>query len=283
MNAPCPIARASGRWLLAGVLLLGAAGCRVQTVNQELYACEKDSDCGEGWVCLLKACRPKAVADALDACGGVCGVNGGICCASGCVDPWTSDQHCGACGNVCLDGERCLRGECRRETSHGGSCANELDDDGDGLTDCSDVSDCAPGARCRSGSCCKGECRNEGSGDLCGNGQDDDCDGKIDCDDEDCQGRTCGAGLICRNRVCAQACFIDGVHRSADEPLEGNACLRCVPGTSTTSWTAAARGIACGTGRACDGQGACRRAAGQPCGGVGDCASFTCSDGLCAP
>jgi hypothetical protein len=45
----------------------------------------------------------------------------------------SDDQHCGACGNACADGASCVEGACVEW-----NCANVVDDDGDGLTDCED-------------------------------------------------------------------------------------------------------------------------------------------------
>jgi parallel beta-helix repeat protein len=61
-------------------------------------------------------------------------------------------------------------------------CENGIDDDGDGDTDCDD-SDCAGTAVCQAG------------GEDCENGIDDDGDGDTDCDDADCAGHSaCDGG-----------------------------------------------------------------------------------------
>lgn len=43
------------------------------------------------------------------------------------------DANCGACANACLPGAGCAQGACRER-----ACANGLDDDGDGRSDCLD-------------------------------------------------------------------------------------------------------------------------------------------------
>ena len=65
-------------------------------------------------------------------------------------------------------------GECRPTGEE--ICTNELDDDCNGLTDCSDP-ECTSRRECDFGGC---------SLELCGNGRDDDCDCLFDCDDPDC-------------------------------------------------------------------------------------------------
>jgi hypothetical protein len=74
--------------------------------------------------------------------------------------------------------------------SHEQACANGIDDDADGLVDCSD-SDCALQTVCGGG----------GEGD-CTNGIDDDQDGRVDCADPDCIGlaicgSSCTVGRCC--------------------------------------------------------------------------------------
>jgi len=66
-------------------------------------------------------------------------------------------------------------------------CANGVDDNGDGLSDCDDP-------QCASLSLCRGE-------DACRNGVDDDLDGWIDCADPDCMGTLpCGPGNCMAHR-----------------------------------------------------------------------------------
>ena len=69
-------------------------------------------------------------------------------------------------------------------TTETGRCADGLDNDGDGPTDCAD-SDCAGDPAC-----------NEG----CDDGFDDDGDGRVDCEDMDCFGdAACGEIELCGN------------------------------------------------------------------------------------
>lgn len=76
-------------------------------------------------------------------------------------------------------------------------CAGNIDEDDDGLTDCSDPdceeARCGPGARlCRGGSCICAKSTET----LCGDDFDGDCDGLVDCSDPDC-----GASADCMAEV----------------------------------------------------------------------------------
>lgn len=86
------------------------------------------------------------------------------------------------------------------------TCDDDVDQDGDGLTDCED-DDCdgfecdAAGNLCAEGSC--GGCRGEPSETACGDGVDDDCDELRDCADPDCEGMVCGLGdVVCSAGAC---------------------------------------------------------------------------------
>jgi hypothetical protein len=104
----------------------------------------------------------------------------------------TGRNNCGRCDVVCAATEDCIAGQCtqRRETA----CANGVDDDGDGKTDCEDT-DCNS-LSCGVGCTCLGGRKAESD---CGNGLNDDDDNPplIDCQDPDCESRGCGTGCIC--------------------------------------------------------------------------------------
>lgn len=95
---------------------------------------------------------------------------------------------------------------CLLETENG-PCSNGIDDDGDGLTDCSDdscsynpaVTVCGP---------------EENSDDECGNGIDDDGDGRTDCNDFGCLGAWFVTGCFAREN--RQATCTDEVDNDAD-------------------------------------------------------------------
>ncbi len=64
-------------------------------------------------------------------------------------------------------------------------------------------------------------------------------------------GRSCGAGSVCRTGDCTTACFIDGGFVDAGT-LEGtNPCRSCQPAQSTSAYSNAGNGTACGADRLC--------------------------------
>jgi hypothetical protein len=115
------------------------------------------------------------------------------------------DSDCG--GRLCMSAPATFTCDATRACTCGGTadpvppesnCANQLDDDCDGLVDCADP-------HCNATSCGTGcECRNLERHELlafCGDGEDNDQDSMIDCaDTSDCPRNTpCGpAGQICR-------------------------------------------------------------------------------------
>ena len=85
-------------------------------------------------------------------------------------------------GSKCTTGEACAGGVCAggQNVCAGGpelDCANKVDDDGDGLTDCAD-NDCASDT----------VCKNLPKETVCNDKKDDDGDGLTDCADPDCAG-----------------------------------------------------------------------------------------------
>jgi hypothetical protein len=69
-------------------------------------------------------------------------------------------------------------------------------------------------------------------------------------------GIACGAGHVCGSGTCESACFIDGGLVLPGAMATGNACETCIPGASTTAWSAAADGTACTACNVCT-AGAC--------------------------
>jgi hypothetical protein len=86
-------------------------------------------------------------------------------------------------------------------------CADGIDNDGDGLTDCWDRGDCDGRAcddwgehMCRAGRCV---CSSGSFETWCADGVDNDCDGLADCADPSCTGELCGPlGLRCSHNTC---------------------------------------------------------------------------------
>lgn len=263
---------------------LTMTSCRVQGIADQVFQCERAADCGEGFVCLAGYCRADEDVESgiYDRCGGQCGAERKTCCDGECVDLRSDRDNCGGCATRCAANEVCHESLCMTESSFGGSCANGLDDDGDGRIDCADVADCKQGTACRNGVCCDGACRNEGVDGSCSNGLDDDCDGLVDCEDTDCSGRVCGDARICRSGECITGCFLDARFVEAGEAHPQHPCLVCRPEADVHEWSPAERLGACGEGGQCDGDGVCRGAIGAPCAGPGDCATHDCVEGVCA-
>ncbi|MEK6607510.1 MAG: Kazal-type serine protease inhibitor domain-containing protein [Myxococcota bacterium] len=140
-------------------------------------------------------------------------------------------------------------------------CANGVDDDGDGYTDCDDP-DC--GAACEGCACsdvwspvcggngvtysntCEADCADVGvacpgecpCAEICGNGIDDDLDGLIDCADADCSDRpecgclcpdiwspVCGANGVTYSNTCEADCAGVGVVCTSTCPCGGECGL----------------------------------------------------------
>jgi MYXO-CTERM domain-containing protein len=152
---------------------------------------------------------------------GLCGLSGGF--GSNCV------LYCGS-----AFGESCPSGFTCRDFDNGAAnpqqglcvpdrppsepnCADGLDEDQDGLTDCDDP-DCADDPDCSTSESCTNGVDDDGDGDVdcddsdcqsasvcnqnevCDNGSDDDGDGLIDCDDSDCDSASvCDNVEICTN------------------------------------------------------------------------------------
>jgi uncharacterized repeat protein (TIGR01451 family) len=169
------------------------AGACTSTSNPGCTACVVDADCADdGDTCTTESCVA-----------GVCTVS--PTCTSGCVvdadcddaDPCTTDScnagtcavlvdpTCGACATDadCNDGDACttdacLAGACVASplpscsSNPPETCDDGIDNDGDGLVDCSD-GDCADFPGCQ-------------TAEVCGDCLDNDGDGLVDYQDPDC-------------------------------------------------------------------------------------------------
>lgn len=133
-----------------------------------------------------------------------------------CADPdCATDPACGCGDGVCAPPENpcSCPADCGPPAiSEAGLCADGIDNDCDGLTDCADM-DCAatPVCGCGNGTCappespctCGIDCGpvafSEVPGTTCGDGIDNDCDGPVDCADPDC---ATDPNCLCGDTVC---------------------------------------------------------------------------------
>jgi hypothetical protein len=134
--------------------------------SENCSTCSSDCTCLTGQICNAGICQ--------STCGdGTCTLAEKCSCLVDC-----SGQSCGTGnGRICSAGSCiCPGGAVEMASIH---CADGLDNDCDGLTDCADA-DCAPAASCSTA-----------PETQCDDGADNDSDGPTDCADGDCVGRMC--------------------------------------------------------------------------------------------
>lgn len=175
-----------------------------------------------------------------------------------------------------------------RETA----CADGLDSDGDGSTDCADA-DC-DGLPCLAGGQCEAlSCRAASTErNLCSDGADNDGDGASDCQDSDCLGALCRSTNLCLSGTtcdAAKACSGGSAKVCA---ADAGACFAaigaCSPGTGQCVYAPLDAGSSCDDGNlctspdGCDGAGACVPGATVTCGSPPS-ACFTSAGATCHP
>ena len=289
---------------LAGIALASAVvtfACTVNLPDTTIYSCTADKDCaGDGYKCaarpggLGRCCKPTGpeVCNGLDDdCNGLVDdgfppepCNGKDDDCDGKIDNGFDLQNdpanCGACSHACQTNEFCSIGTCvkRGETD----CADGIDNDDDGKTDCADP-DCnlePCGSRCE----CRGGVKSERN---CTDGLDNDGDGKTDCADEDCAGAGCfDGGCTCLGLKPSETNCFDGVDddgdgkTDCDDPDCANQFCKPTP----SSFTCAGTSCLCNSGAGVTETGAvlCRDRIDNDCNGLTDCQEIACDGLSCA-
>jgi hypothetical protein len=276
--------------------------CRVTFPEHAKYACTSDADCGgDGYKCAPVAgmaggdcCLPTGpeICDGIDNdCDGIIDDTGKPEICNGIddncdgridegFDLQTDPANCGACNHACAAAEICQQGSCAKPTET--NCADGIDNDGNGLTDCADPS-CA-GLSCGTGCGCAAGRKTELA---CHDGLDNDGDGLVDCADPDCTGKSCGPGCACAadagftETICNNAIDDDhdGLVDCADPDCAGQLC-----GTATLTFTCTAFVCDCNGGPQITEHGAlCGDGIDNDCNGKIDCADALCDGQPCSP
>lgn len=93
------------------------------------------------------------------------------------------------------------------------NCANGIDDNNNGLTDCADIANCN-GQPSTPGTVCGPDGQKHEAN--CGDGVNNDGDAQVDCADSDCNGQSCGAGCVCGGGIKTEVACGDGVDNDND-------------------------------------------------------------------
>lgn len=265
---------------VAWSLVLLSAGCSFESSIGDI-ACDSETQCAGGSVCLDGYCRPQAedvtshiedgASDVVDIesddIGDVTGIEctgDQVVCGDRCVDLASDEVNCGGCGQVCVTSENhaqaiCNGGVCDSECEAGfmrchagGGCVAV----GGGACNsgdfCNAAEDCASGLcednECQSSPACNDSIKNGEETDVdCGGSQCDPCGVGETCDVEsDCQPAEFGDWDTCSFPVdvCAEA---GEQHRSVTRYACG-ADQKCeeVVSQETQACTRQTAGVSCG-------------------------------------
>jgi len=226
-----------------------------------------------------------------------------VICGEVCVDLARDDEHCGACGETCGEGESCEEGGCVRICPGGQAlCGDSCRDVSSDPMHCGDCdAPCDAGQLCSNGACgltcaagqvaCGGQCVDpQTSNAYCG--ASGDCQGAN-------AGESCAAGYVCSNGACGLTCAAGQVECGGQcvDPQTSNAycgassdCQGANAGESCAAGyvcSNGACGLTCAAGQvACGGQCVDPQTSNAYCGASGDClaanAGQVCSAGeLC--
>ena len=210
-------------------------------------ACALPGECATGFcadaVCCAAACTDTCMSCALPASLGTCAYT-----PAGQADPVAATPCAGV--EVCDGQGTCKKANGQACTTPGqcssGFCANGY---------CCDAACTATGKSCAvPGSL--GKCVSVPNGQPCATGS------------------QCGSGNCVDGRCCDSTCT--STCMSCAVPGSLGACVNIPASTPDTFPTGSCTGT-----MACDGKGACRKIAGQPCSSEGDCVTANCVDGLC--
>lgn len=190
------------RGLVAGALLVGAAGC-----VDSLVAFPIPLDGGSGGT--GGAAQDGGGGAGGGGSAGSGGDDGGCAsprqvCAGTCVDVLLDNAHCGGCGASCAPSEACNVGQCRPRDCPGTDCAaDQVCAAGRCRHVRCDETTCAQGTTCFQGTCVPNNCIDTTcpTGTACVSGA---------CTDVACVGVTCGAGTVCHQGRCEAVGACDG-------------------------------------------------------------------------
>ncbi len=163
-------------------------------------------------------------------------------CGNACVDLQTNGRHCGVCGTVCAEGQRCASGTCALDcpapgTVCGGRCVN-LQSDASHCGACDRACSGVPGSVGTLDRCVGGSCQRS-----CAPGFGD-CDGNAA---NGCEADTRTSASHCGG--CGLACSPPGRSARARRARAASRAACRATATATTTWATAARSTSTATPR----------------------------------
>ncbi len=195
-------------------------------------ACDDKSACTHSDKCSAAACKGIAYTCKPGKCQASSACNG----KGGCKVSLKADNTACSDGISCTYSDKCKAGVCKGSsyTCKPGVCQAASVCNGSGGcvatpkangTACNDGASCTYGDQCISGAC-KGTYYS--------------CSDALTCTSDSCLGTAPPSG--CKNTLLSGYCKIAGKCYSSGAKNPANACQKCVPGTSTTTWTGSGTG-----------------------------------------